>query len=403
MDNRLALLGGAPIRSELFPSRNQFGMDARAAVNQVFDYYASIGQDFGTQGFFEKRYTDEFVRFQGGLGYCDAVCSGTAAIYVALGALNLPQGSAVLMSPIADSGCLSAIILNRLIPKLIDTGNGLYNATLEEIESRCDARVSCIFLVHSAGTPIREIEAISEYCRSRKIALLEDCSQCQGAVVNRRRVGGFGDVSVFSTMNTKNHSTGGAGGLIYTRNQAIYNRGRMLADRGKPFHEDGFDPKDPRQLKVPALNLPQDELSCSIGFVTLQKLDRIRIQRVELIQYLNERLSRDSKTCLGLPVTKDDSPFFWPIRFHSIGANCDKNSFTVALAAEGIPINPHYRYLASEWPWAKPYLVDDFHPKNASEMVANSFNLLFHENFSSADMDDIANAILKVERHFLDS
>jgi dTDP-4-amino-4,6-dideoxygalactose transaminase len=400
MADKLALLGGTPLRTKEFPARNQFGEEARRAALSVFDHYSSRGQDLGSQGHFEKSYTSEFVHYQGGEGFCDAVCSGTSGLYVALGALELPKGSKVLISPIADSGCLSAIILNHLVPKLMDTKAGHYVVSLENIKSRIDSQVSCVFLIHSAGIAIRDMEAIAEFCKARGIALLEDGSQCHGGQVGNRRVGTYGDVSVFSTMNTKTHSSGGCGGLVFSKSQEIYNRVRMLADRGKPFHETDFDPKNANQLKVPALNLSQDEISCAIGLVGLRNLESVRLKRIELIQYLNVVLSRQSKSCRGLPVQPGDSPFFWPIEFKENQVGCSKSAFTAALMAEGIPINPHYSYLASDWPWLRPYLTDEFVPENAATMIARSFNLLFNEKFNFCDMDDIATAINKIERHY---
>lgn len=99
-----------------------------------------------------------------GGGYADAVATGTAAIYIALAALNLPEGSEVLVLPITDPGSISPIILNRLVPRLVDSRVDSYNNGVKEIQSRITNRTSCILVVHSLGQAA-EIDAIVELAR----------------------------------------------------------------------------------------------------------------------------------------------------------------------------------------------------------------------------------------------
>ena len=63
-------------------------------------------------------------------------------------------------------------------------------------------------------------------------------------------------------MYRKAHATGGAGGVVYTRNEDLYRMVRAYSDRGKPFWRTDYDEKDPAQFLFPALNLHQDEISC---------------------------------------------------------------------------------------------------------------------------------------------
>jgi perosamine synthetase len=383
------------------PPRHQFGLAERQAVLDALDYYMAQGKDFGTQGHFENLYTRSFVKFQGpSEGHCDAVSSGTAALYVALKSLNLEKNSPVLVSPITDPGCISAIILSDLVPKLVDTAPGLYNPGLRQIQERLDEDIKALVLVHSSGSPARDIGAIADLCRAKGVRLIEDCSQSHGAIVDGQRVGTFGDIAAFSTMNTKNHSSGGCGGLTYTRSKALHDLIRMNADRGKPFHDPTFDPKNPACFAFPALNFSQDELSCAIGLATLAKLDTVRKRRVSLLKRLERRLEESSASCRLTEVTDDDSPFFWPIRFDSMIAGCSKELFTRALLEAGLPINPHYRYMVNEWPWAREYLGDTFPAENAKRMIESSFNLLFHEGFRDEDMDIIADVIIETENAF---
>ncbi len=70
------------------------------------------------------------------------------------------------------------------------------------------------------------------------------------------------------------------------------------------------------------------------------------------------------------------------------------------MLAEGIGLNPHYRYLVSDWPWLKQYLPDDFNTPNARAMRDSSFMLYLNENYGNSEAADCAKAIVKVESHF---
>ena len=119
-NERLAILGGEPVRRERMPPRRALGDAEVRMIQEVISYYRENEVDPGYQGPFEKLYTDAFVAMMGG-GYADAVATGTASLFIALAALDLPRDSEVLVSPITDPGSISAIILNGLKPRLCDS------------------------------------------------------------------------------------------------------------------------------------------------------------------------------------------------------------------------------------------------------------------------------------------
>jgi len=124
--NGLAINGGKPVRQSPMPLRNAYGREEEKMISKVLAYYRDKGSEPGYEGFFEAKYCREFCKMMGG-GYADSVATGTAAIFVAIAALNLPEMSEVLVSPITDPGTLNAIIMNKLKPKLADTMPGSYN------------------------------------------------------------------------------------------------------------------------------------------------------------------------------------------------------------------------------------------------------------------------------------
>ena len=397
--NQLAIQGGSPVRSKPMPPRIAVGEAERAMINDALDYYNKQELDPGYQGPYEQKYCEAFCSMMGG-GYADGVATGTAAIYIALAALNLPENSEVLVSPITDPGTISAIILNRLVPRLVDSKIGSYNIGIKEIKERITDRTSCILVVHSIGQAA-EIDTIVEIAKSFNLKVLEDCSQAHGAYWKGKRVGTFGDIAAFSTMYRKASITGASGGVVYSKNIEIYHQALAHADRGKPRWKQDFDDRNPSQYLFPALNLHTDEISCAIGLASINRLDETRDHRLNYISKVSGLLNTRSKVCRPYGCSKDDSPFIYPIIVNTDAISVDKTAFANAIIAEGIALSPHYYYLVADWDWVKSYLSDDFDTPNARSIRDKTFNLYLNEKYRDQEVRDTVNAILKVEKAYL--
>ena len=115
----LAINGGPKVRDRPPPPRRAFGEAELAAVRQVFEESWRTGVDFGVEGVFERRYAERYAAYHGG-GYADGVNSGTAALYVALAALELPKGSDVIVSPVTNAADPMTVALLGLRPVVAD-------------------------------------------------------------------------------------------------------------------------------------------------------------------------------------------------------------------------------------------------------------------------------------------
>lgn len=394
----LAIHGGEPVRKEPMPSRMALGEAEITMIQECLAFYRERRVDPGYQGAFEKLYTDAFVAMMGG-GYADAVSTGTAALYVAIAALELPKGSEVLVSPITDPGTLSAIILNGLVPRLVDSKANSYNIDLGEFLARLTPATKALVVVHAAGQAC-EIDKIVPTAKERGIKVLEDCSQAHGAQIMGRAVGTFGDIAAFSTMYRKAHMTGPTGGVVYTRDLELYRRALAYADRGKPRWLPDFDDRDPNTFLFPALNLHTDEISCAIGVASLSRLRDTIVRRLSFVSDFASNLIEESHVCSPYPWTPTDSPFFLPVMVDVERILCSKAEFALAVEKEGIGLSPHYHYVVAEWPWLKPYLADDFGTPNARSVRDRSFNLYLNENYGEQEAADAVHAIVKVERAF---
>ncbi len=408
----LAIDGGEPVRTRPFPKRHLFGDEERRVVVELFERAAESGDAIGYGGPEEVAYEREFADFLGG-GFADLVNSGTAALYAAVGALELEPAGEVVVPPITDPGGVMPVALLNQVPVVADAAPGTFNAGAAEIEAVLTSHTRAIVVAHIAGEPA-DIQPIAELARERGLPLIEDCAQAHGALYRGEPVGRFGEMAVFSTMSGKHHATGPQGGVVFTRDEGLYWRCRRFSDRGKPFNS-------PATSNARAgLNLNGNDLAAAVGRVQLRRLPDIIRRRREVATRLKEATDRCEAVRTGWEVA-DTEGVYWFVRF---GVNTDllrtgKEQFARAVGAEGIPVTPSYRHIPSEaewfrerrvfppgdYPWGLPAYMGDrnatFPCPVAVEAAESHFTLSIHENFGDPEITDIAAALKKVEGAYL--
>ena len=170
--SRLAIDGGEKARRAPFPSRRLFGEEEKAAAMAMFDSAIESGVAFGYNGPEEQAYEKEFAEFMRG-GYADMVSSGTSAIFVALGVLQLEPLSEVIVPPITDPGGIMPVPMLNGVPIISDAQPGSYNMGPDQIEEVLTERTRAIIVGHIAGEPA-DMDPIMEIARARNLPVIED-------------------------------------------------------------------------------------------------------------------------------------------------------------------------------------------------------------------------------------
>jgi dTDP-4-amino-4,6-dideoxygalactose transaminase len=408
----LAIDGGEKVRATPFPKRHLFGLEERGAVLELFDKAMESGEAIGYGGPEEQAYEREFAQFLGG-GFADLVNSGSAALYAALGALQLDPAGEVVVPPITDPGGVMPVALLCQVPVIADAAPGSFNAGAEQIEEVLTEWTRAIVVAHIAGEPA-DMDPIRELARARGLPLIEDCAQAHGARYKGKSVGTLGDLAIFSTMSGKHHATGPQGGVVFTRNQDLYWEVKRFADRGKPFN------LEPGSNVRAGLNLNGNDLAAAIGRVQLRKLPEAVARRRKVAAQIRELIADLEAVRPGQEVPQTEG-VYWFMRFRVEGKKLrvEKDALAQAVAAEGIPVMAAYRHLPSEarwfrqrrvfppgdYPWGLPAYRGDrqaqFACPTAVEAVENHFILSIHENYGEREVADVAAALRKVERAYL--
>jgi len=179
------------------------------------------------------------------LGVAEAVgcASGTDALWLALAAVGIGAGSAVITTPFSFFASVSSILRAGAVPLLSDIDPVSFNldpAGVEKLlEQPREVPVRAILPVHLYGQCVDWAE-FARLEETYSVALIEDAAQAWGARLDGVPAGGLGDIAAFSFYPTKNLSAAGDAGLVTTNRPELAERVRMLRQHGmrQRYHHD---------------------------------------------------------------------------------------------------------------------------------------------------------------------
>ena len=227
-----------------------------------------------TMGERTENFENEFSAFLGGNVECTAVSSCTAALHMALLALGVHEGDEVVIPALTFVADANVCRLVGAIPRVADSVSlDDWNMSLASVRQSVTSKTKAVIVVHFAGYPCNDIEAIAAFCQERGIGLIEDVAHAPGAEIYGRSCGVFGDISCFSFFSNKNLSVG-EGGMLAARSEALNQRLRNLRSHGMTTLTLDRHKGRARTYDVtePGLNYRMDEMRSAIGSVRLKKL-----------------------------------------------------------------------------------------------------------------------------------
>lgn len=199
-----------------------------------------------------------------------AVSSGTAALRVALAALQIEKNAEVLVPSFTFVATYEAIIESGCVPVVVNVDNTL-NIDPTELEASITDQTKAVIVVHMLGVPAR-LREIAEICKRRKIYMIEDTAWGCGGSHSGKPLGTWGDVGTFSFDFAKTITTG-EGGMVVCKDDTV-------AERAAAWHDHGHEnnPKYPRWEDTRSgsgFNFRMSELQGAVGIAQLKKLDII--------------------------------------------------------------------------------------------------------------------------------
>lgn len=249
----------------------------------------SISEILGKSSFINgpdvKDFAEELSKYNE-VEYAIPCGNGTDALQIAMMALGFKPGDEVIVPSFTYVATAEVIALLRLIPVFVDVDPETFNINPEEIEKNISPKTAAIVPVHLFGQ-CANMDAIISIANKHNLHVIEDAAQATGATYSfnngtKMKAGTMGIIGTTSFFPSKNLGCYGDGGALFTRDAALAERIRMIANHGqkvKYYHD------------IIGINSRLDTIQAAILRVKLKELDRYCESRVQAANFYDQKLS----------------------------------------------------------------------------------------------------------------
>jgi dTDP-4-amino-4,6-dideoxygalactose transaminase len=313
--------------------------------------------------------------------------NGTDALQVAMMALDLQPGDEVITTTFTFIATAEVIALLRLTPVLVDVDPETFNIDPEAILRAITPRTKAIVPVHLFGQ-CADMDRIMDIANKHGLYVIEDNAQAIGADYKHHdgrisKAGTIGHIGCTSFFPSKNLGCYGDGGAIFTNDDALADKLRVLVNHGmkiRYYHD------------LVGVNSRLDSLQAAVLDIKLKRLDQYAAARQYAASYYNKTLSVSDK--LKTPVTAA----FTTHVFHqyTLVTHCiNREKLMEHLAAKGIASAIYYPVpLHMQKAYTDPrYKRGDF--PVAERLSKTVISLPIHTEFDDETLQYVCEAVLE--------
>jgi len=249
-----------------------------------------------TKGSHVKALEERFAELAG-VNVAVACASGTAAVHVAVAAIDPEPGDEIVTTAITDMGALAPLLYQGAVPAFADVDPVTMNVTAESVEAAISDRTRAVVVTHLFGLPA-DLHGIEAVAAKHGVPIIEDCAQAWSATSAGRPVGSIGKVGCFSLQQGK-HITTGEGGLVVTDDIELGHHMRRYVNKAWDYWS------SPTDHDFLALNYRMTELQGAVGRAQLDKLDDGVATRIANAEHLNAMLADIPGLTVPVPAPGD--------------------------------------------------------------------------------------------------
>jgi len=364
---------------------------------EIAEVVDTLRSGWVTTGAKTQRFEQEFAAR---LGVADAlaVCSGTAALHLALRVCGIQPGDEVVVPTYTFTATAEVVTYFGAKPVLCDVSAQTANITVDTLERRVTPRTRAVMVVHIAGLPC-DMDPIMEFTRVRGLTVVEDVAHALPAEYRGRQVGTIGDAAAFSFYATKNITTG-EGGMLILRDGRLANEARVLALHG--ISRDAWKRYTAAgswfyEVLHSGYKYNLSDIASSVGLQQLRKLDAFHARRRQIVDRYAEGLR--GLDAVMVPAEMAGSSHAWHLyllRLRLGVLNIGRDVFIDELRARNIGTSVHFiplhlhPYYQSVW----GYRPGDF--PEAERAYASAVSLPLYPAMLDGDVDDVVEAVCDV-------
>jgi perosamine synthetase len=190
-----------------------------------------------SNGNFTKKFENEIKKFSGAK-YISTVNSGGSALELAIKSLNI-NGKEIILPTQTFIASANAISRAGCKPVFCDIDPFTGCMDLSSLKNKVTKNTKAVMFVYMFGIVPTSVLEIKNFCKKKKIYLIEDAAHAHGGKVLKKKTGSIGDIGCFSFYSTKILSIG-EGGAVTTNNKKLYTRIELLKNYGRVNQEENF-------------------------------------------------------------------------------------------------------------------------------------------------------------------
>ena len=289
------------------------------------------------------RFEEEFAGYISSK-HAIAVNSGTAALHLAVKAIDLRAGDEVIIPTTTFTATGEVICYGNAVPVIVDVERETHNISVAAIEKAITPRTKAMIPVHMAGQPC-DMDEIIQLAGAHRLFVIEDAAHAIPAWYKKRRIGAIADITCFSFYSTKPLATG-EGGMVTTEKEDWAERVRTLRlhgiskDAWKRYSKGG---SWYYEVIEPGFKYNMTDLQASLGIAQLRKVDWLWEKRKEIARRYTDAFA--STGCIIPPSVKADRQSAWHlyiIKLRLESLSIDRNGFIEKLRECGIETSVHF-------------------------------------------------------------
>lgn len=351
-----------------------------AAINEVIQTSRFIN------GPSVKEFQSDLEKYLG-VKHVIPCANGTDALQIAMMALGLKQGDEVITSNFTFAATVETIAFLGLVPVLVDVDADTFNIDIKEIEKAITPKTKAIIPVHLFGQ-CADMEPIIALAKKNNLFVIEDTAQAIGADYSfsnntKKKAGTIGTIGTTSFFPSKNLGGYGDGGALYTNDDELAKKCRMIVNHGQSVQY---------HYEILGVNSRLDSIQAAILKVKLKYLDKYAAARNKAAAYYDKAFAGNAK--IKTPVrAKNSSHVFhqYTLTLNKV----DRNKLKEHLAAKEIPAMIYYPVPLHSQPAYKHPVNDGRKYPVTDKLCASVISLPMHTELDEETLKHITDSVLE--------
>jgi perosamine synthetase len=324
---------------------------------------------------------DKFSHYLG-TDFSLATSSCTGAIHLALMALGVKTGDEVIVPDITWIASVEPVLYTGAKPVFVDVLNDTWCIDPDKIRQSITEKTKAIIVVHLYGNTC-EMDSILKIAKEHNIKIIEDAAEGLGSEYKSKKVGGIGDVGVFSFHGTKTMTTG-EGGILVTNNEAIFEQAKILNDHGR-------NSKDPENkmfwMRNYGYKYKMSNLQAALGCAQIERIEELIEKKREIFNWYKESLN--ALPCDLNPEHEETKNSYWlPTAVFHKSIEFKRENFFSLCKEKNIDSRPFFFPLSS-----LPMFVAKPENEVAYDLYERAINLPSYHDMTKGDVKYVCDVL----------